>query len=84
MKPIGYLLLTAALISSGCLPDSFLQNDKKPPRVEMKTESAPPPAVTPDSVSDNNAQEKAQALRAELEHELKRPPTTGDDPAPSR
>lgn len=68
MKRIGYLLLVAALGSPGCcLPDSFFEANEKPPRVEL---SVPPPAVTPDTVDEKNAAERAEALRQELEYEL--------------
>jgi hypothetical protein len=74
MKRIGYLMMAAALAAGGCLPDSFLRPEKKPPRVEMK----PPPApVTADGINEQNARERARALREELDRDLARQPPAG-------
>jgi hypothetical protein len=69
MKRIGQVLILAALAGSGCLPESFLQTDKKPPQVEMAP--AVLPVVTADVIREDNAAEKAKALREELEHEMR-------------
>lgn len=80
MKRIGYGLILTGLTLAGCAPTmSFFQDDKKPPKVEMKPVPAPPAAVTPDTVSEKNAADKAKALRDEIEHEMRaRPLGDGD------
>lgn len=70
MKRIGYLLLAACLAGSGCLPESFLQGDSKTVKVELPP--PPPPVVTADSITEQNARDRARALREELEHDLGR------------
>jgi hypothetical protein len=71
MNRIGYGLILTALTLAGCSPTmTFFQDDKKPPKVELKPLPAPP-AVTPDTVSEENAADRAKALRDELEHEMR-------------
>jgi hypothetical protein len=79
MKRIGYGLVLTGLTLAGCAtPMTFFQDDKKPPKVEMKPSPAPP-AVTPDAVSEQNAADKAKALRDELEHEMRARPLGEED-----
>ena len=71
MKRIGILVLGVGLLGLGCVPSSFQRKDPPPP--EKKVEVKPPPAppvVTPDSVTEENAVDRARALREELEHEV--------------
>jgi hypothetical protein len=69
MKRIGFvLLLSVGVAGLGCTPPSFLRNDPPPPRVEIKPPPAPP-IVTPDSVNEKNAAERARSLREELEYD---------------
>ena len=49
------------------MPPSFWRNDPPPaPKVEVKPPPAPP-IVTPESVNENNAADRARALREEIE-----------------
>lgn len=68
MKQIAYIVLVGGMVTAGCLPSSFFRDDKKPPQVEITSKA--PPVVTADSVTEQNATERAAALRAELEHDL--------------
>jgi hypothetical protein len=82
MKWISFLLLGVVLTGLGCVPPAFMRNDPPPPPkpVEIKPPPAPP-VVTPESVNENNAVERARALREELEHESSRrstPPAEKD------
>jgi hypothetical protein len=74
MKHLAWtgLLLTAGL--SGCLPNNFVvptgdKTEAKP--VEPVRHSIRPP-VTAGQINGANAQEKAQALRDELDRDLER------------
>jgi hypothetical protein len=79
MKRIGYGLILTGLTLAGCAPTmTFFQDDKKPPQVEMKPLPTPP-AVTPDTVSEKNAADKAKALREEIEHEMRARPSGDAD-----
>jgi hypothetical protein len=68
MKRIGFLMLGACLAAGlGCVPPSFWRNDPPPPpKVEIKPPPAPP-VVTPDSVTETNAADRARALREEMD-----------------
>ncbi|MFO0844695.1 MAG: hypothetical protein U0797_20245 [Gemmataceae bacterium] len=80
MKRIGYGLVLAALTAAGCAPTmTFFQDGQKPPKVELKP-APPPQAVTPDTVTEKNAADKAKALREELEHELNARPAGDVEP----
>ena len=65
-------LLLAATV--GCLPPFMVQEPEKP--ASQYRPAAPEPPVTADSVTEKNAAEKAQELRAELEREAAREPGT--------
>jgi len=65
MKRMGFLVMAVALTGLGCVSPSFLRNDP-PPKVEIKTPTPPAPLVTPDSVTEKNAAERARALREDL------------------
>jgi hypothetical protein len=74
MKWIGFVVL-ATLMTVGCTPDPFLQPD--PPPQSKKVEKPPPPPprpappiIQPDSVTEQNAEQSAKALRDELEYEM--------------
>ena len=64
-------LLLAATV--GCLPPFTVQEPEKAPASQFRS-AAPAPPVTADSVTEKNALEKAQELRAELEHDAAREP----------
>ncbi len=71
MKRIGYGLILVLLSMVGCTPGfSFFRDEQKPPQVEIKPKPAPP-VVTPDTVTETNAMDRAKALREELEHEAR-------------
>ncbi|MBY0232591.1 MAG: hypothetical protein K2W96_25200 [Gemmataceae bacterium] len=63
------LLLAASV---GCLPFKVDEGQKPPP--SQFRSAAPAPPVTADSVTEKNANDKAQELRAELEREAAREP----------
>ena len=67
----GCLLLILALAGPGCMtPTPKLEDEaKKMPPVQPVEAPPPPPAVTPDEVTESNAAEKAQALARELDQE---------------
>lgn len=69
MKWIGCLMTLSALMAVGCYPLSLFQNEAKPPPAQVKAE---PPTVTPDSVNEKNASDRARALFEELEYERTR------------
>ncbi len=75
MKRIGLVVLLVALAGLGCLPPSYLRDDHKPPKVEMK--EAPAPPVRPEGITEKNAAEVARRLRAELERAAQEPPPEG-------
>jgi hypothetical protein len=81
MKWLGLLVLSVALAGLGCLPHSFVRDDQKPPKVEMK-EPVPPP-VQPDGITAKNAEQMEQKLRAEMVYEQNhlsaRTPASGPD-----
>ena len=72
MKRIAYVVILAGLASAGCISWPFFRDDKKPPQVEMVERA--PAAVTADTVTDQNAGERAKALREELEHDVEKRP----------
>ncbi len=76
MKKFLTLLLIAGL-AGGCLPaqkkpDSPAATDAK--KVEPKTAASNQPAITPESLNELNAMQKAQALEEEIKHDEKSPP----------
>jgi hypothetical protein len=79
MKRIGFLLLGACFAGLGCVPPSFRQNDPPPAKVEIKPPPAPP-IVTPDSVHENNALDRARALREEMEYDRARSDKPATEP----
>ncbi len=75
MKKFLTLLLIAGL-AGGCLPaqkkpDSPAAEAKK---IEPKTAASNQPAITPESLNEHNAMQKAQALEEEIKHDEKNPP----------
>lgn len=72
MTRIGLVVMTIALTSVGCLPESFVRDKAKPPAVRMQEQSPPPPVVNADGITPENAAEKARRLRQELEFDMKR------------
>jgi hypothetical protein len=68
MKRIALFLCMAAWSAPGCMFN--FTNQEKPPQVEMK-QPVLPPSVTADSVTEQNAADRARALREELEHDMK-------------
>ena len=72
MKTILPCLLTALFVSTGCLPFAVREAEKAP--ASQYRSAAPAPPVTVESITDKNATEKAQELRAELDREAAREP----------
>jgi hypothetical protein len=78
MKRIGFLLLTASLCNTGCfLTDAFVTRRPEPEKV---AEPPPPPPVTPENITEHNAQDKARALRLEMERESRPPSQPASSP----
>jgi hypothetical protein len=74
MNRIGLLAMLIALTGVGCLSQAtrpFFREDQKPPAVRMQEQSPPPPVVSPDGITAENAAEKVRQLRREMEHEAK-------------
>jgi hypothetical protein len=69
MRRIVPIVLTITLGTLGCLP---VQVEKRPPQIEMRP-PVEPPAVIADEVNEQNAGEKARALREEMLRETKQP-----------
>ena len=72
MKRIAYVLILTGLASVGCISWPFSRDDKKLPEVEMMERA--PAAVTADTINEQNAADRARALREELEHDLQKKP----------
>jgi hypothetical protein len=62
-----------ALAGPGCLNLAHLKKDESPPPAAPAPPPAPP-AVHPEQVNDKNARDQAQALRAEINHDLSSTP----------
>lgn len=75
----SYWLLALALAGSGCLnPMGFLDMDaRKDKPMELppvQPHALPPPAVTPDEVTEENAAEAIEAMSREMDYdEAQRP-----------
>jgi hypothetical protein len=67
MNRLCLLIVGVALTGLGCVPP-FLRDEQQPPKVIVKPPPAPP-VVMPDSVQENNAADRARALREELDFE---------------
>jgi hypothetical protein len=78
MKRIGLLAVLLALGGVGCgLTNGFVQRREEPVK---KAEQPPPPPVTADAITPQNAQDKVQALRAEMERDNRPPAPTPAGP----
>jgi hypothetical protein len=75
MKRICYAALPALLLCAGCFPSMLGLNEVKPPTAPAPAVQAPPPPapVTAESVTNENANRRAEALKAELERDENQP-----------
>jgi hypothetical protein len=73
---IGVLLAGAA--SGGCLSSNFVAPDKTAAKPIEATRPTVRPPVVAAQINGANAQEKAQALREELDRDMERAIETGD------
>ena len=70
MKRTTWLLLAFVLTACGCLNLPFTHEE--PPKKETRPKepaAPPPPVVTPEEVTEANAEAKAKALKAELDYD---------------
>jgi hypothetical protein len=70
VKPVRWIVLAAALAGPGCLTlPTAHQEEPKPLPAPVKEAPPPPapPAVTPESITEANAREKARALAEEID-----------------
>jgi hypothetical protein len=82
MKRIFWIVLAAALADAGCISLTLPDHSPWARNAQAKDKAAPPaPEATPpapvfeDQIDETNAQEKAAALREELDFDSAHPPT---------
>ena len=70
MKTRWMALLAAGALGGGCVPNNFVAPAKPPATADKSAEAGRPAyhaAVTAGQITGNNAHEKAQALRDEID-----------------
>jgi hypothetical protein len=74
VKRSHWIVLALVLAGPGCLSLPHLKKDESPPVAAAPAPPPAPPAVSPEQVNDKNARDQAQALRAEINHDLSSTP----------
>ncbi len=73
-------VLLAGGLSSGCLSNNFVAPDKNAAKTVDPARLTEPPPVVAAQITADNAQQQAQALRAELDRDMERAIDAGNPP----